>query len=190
MRTTYKILLYLFFIFFLSFHVNVQAQPFQDLQNLPKARLGNGEAYIYPDYKLEFADKVTWLYVREGLGYLVSEPLTPIRITKGNIYVSYRGKAYYSKITNYRIKKIMDKYYILIVKAVGKILVPKNICPSKDISSFDGIEIKEFIKNVGTEAVYRVQKIDEYYDKIIAVRKDEYFELIIFAAGLPIFLLR
>jgi hypothetical protein len=36
----------------------VSAQTLQDLHNLAKFRLGDGEAYIYPDYKLEFTEKV------------------------------------------------------------------------------------------------------------------------------------
>lgn len=166
----------------------VSAQTMQDLHNIAKSRLGDGEAYIYTDIELEFAEKVILQYVKEGLGYPVSDPLPPIRITKGNIYVSYNGKVYYSRIKDYRIKKIMDKYNILIVKAVGGMLVPKNTYPSKDMMTFDGIDIKQFIKNVETKAIYRVRKIDKYYDNIIAENQDEFFEFILFAGGLPVFL--
>lgn len=167
----------------------VSAQTLQDLHNLAKYRLGDGEAYIYPDYTLEFTEKVIWQYVKDGLGYPASDPLPPMRITKGNIYVSYNGKVYYSRIRDYRIKKIMDKYNILIVKVVGETLVPKNTYPHKDmVTTFDGIDIKEFIKNVETMAIYRVRKIDKYYDHIIADNQNEFFEFILFAGGLPVFL--
>jgi hypothetical protein len=167
----------------------VSAQTLIDLHNLPKDKLGDGEAYIYSDFDLKFSEKVDVQYKKEGLGYAVTDPLPPLTITKENIYVSYNGKVYYSKIINYRFKKTMDKYNILVVKAVGETLVPKNTYPAKNMVTFDGIDMKEFIKNVGTNAIYRVRNIDKYYDHIIAENKDEYFEFIIFAGGwLPVFI--
>jgi hypothetical protein len=165
----------------------VLAQTMQDLDNLSKYGLGDGKAYIYPDYEFIFSERVN-IHYKDDLGYFDSDILPPMRMTKGNIYVSYNGKVYYSKIKDYRIKKIMDKYNVLIIKAVGETLVPKNIYPSKFEATFDGIDMKEFIKRVGTKALYRVQKIDEYYDKIIADNQDEFLEFIILIQGLPIFL--
>ncbi len=150
--------------------------------------MGDGEAYISIDYKIEFSKRRIIRYSEEGNGYLPDIP-NDMKIN-GNIYVTCHNNIYVSKIIDYRFEKVMNKYNILIIKAIGETLVPVKLKPSQLVQSIDGIDIKEFLKNISKRAVYKTHRIDKHYLKLSAEAQDEFLEFVLFFQASPIPLIK